>query len=114
APVAQDMIEPRECRLVIPAIHLVGDGQIFGCVEWTERDGACLASGAGILQCLAAQEDEGCSNAPARACAGETQLQWKLARGFDRHMPTHVACAAPERNKCPPQAHSSASEWCRE
>jgi hypothetical protein len=98
APVAQQRIDLGQRRLVVAAVHLVGDGQIFVGVDVVERDRPRLALGARGLQAIAAEEDQERSDAAAVAQRGQsragrwgrTQAQRIPVRDFDRHVPTHV------------------------
>ena len=56
APVAQEPVELLQRRLVVTAVALEGDGDVFVGVDVMQRDGAGVALGDGVLQPARAEE----------------------------------------------------------
>src|SRR5262249_28128396 len=74
-------------RLVVAAVHLVGDGEVFVGVGVVKGDRAGVG-GCRALRPAAAEKDQ--KRGDAGAVTSVTQRQWIPVRDFDRHVPTHV------------------------
>ena len=57
-PITQERIELCQSVLIVSAVDLIGDGQVFIGVHVMERDGARLAIGDRVLQGLATENDQ--------------------------------------------------------
>src|SRR6266487_649151 len=88
APVAHQTVDFPERLFVVPAVHLVGDGQLLVGVNVVKGDRPRFALGDRVLQVLASEKDEKRGDAAAVARPGATQGQCIPVRDFDRHVPT--------------------------
>jgi hypothetical protein len=73
APVTQQIVDFPERLFVIPAVHLVGDGQLLVGVHVVKGNRARLALGDCVLQVVASAKDKKRGDAAAIARPGTTQ-----------------------------------------
>ena len=74
-PIAQKVVDLCQRALVVSAVHLVGDRQVFVGVDVMKRNCPRFAFGCGVLQALATEEDEESGEAAALTRPGQTQWQ---------------------------------------
>src|SRR5262249_52003685 len=86
-PIAQQLIDFGQRLLVVAAVDLVGNGEVFVRVNVMQRYGPRLAFGNSGLQALTAKKHEQGSNAAAGAYTDERGSQ-ELMRGCACHVPT--------------------------
>jgi len=99
APVAQQVVDLFERLFVIPAVHLVGDGQLFVRVNVVEGNRPRLALGDCVLQVAGSAKDKKRGDAAAIARPGAMQRRSITRRDFVRHVPTLHDASAPLRGK---------------
>src|SRR5262249_26538913 len=101
APVTQQVVDFPERLVVIPTVHLVGDGQFLVGVDVVEGDRPRLAVGPCVLQVLVSEKDENSGDAAAVARPDRTQGQYIPVRDYPRHVPTLVGASALNPRRAP-------------
>ena len=75
APVAHEPVELLQRLVVVAAVTLEGDGDVFAGVDVMEGEGAGVAFGGGVLQRLIGAQQQQAGDAQARTGAGERQRE---------------------------------------
>jgi hypothetical protein len=79
-PVAQKVVDLFQCILVVAAVHLVSDGEVFVGVHMVKRNCARFAVRRGGPQRLAAEDNEKSRQAAAITGPGQTQVPATVRR----------------------------------
>jgi hypothetical protein len=84
-PIAHEPVELFQRGLVVVAVALVGNGDVFAGVDVMEGEGAGVAFGNGVLQGVIGGEQKQGSRAQPRANAQQGRDEGELARRTNRH-----------------------------
>ena len=97
-PVAQEPVELLDRRIVVAAIALVGDGDVFTGMDVVQRDGAGITLGDGILQPARAEQENQEGEPAGITCACREQSTSLEPRLGNVHWQSRIdALAAPTR-----------------
>ena len=106
APVAHEPVELLQRGLVIAAVALEGDGDVFAGMDVVEGEGAGVAFGDGALQGVAGAQQQQSGDAELRTGAGQRR------RETARVPCAHRSCCHPRSSPC--QSRSPRSNWLRQ
>ena len=85
APVAHEPVELLQRGVVVTAVALEGDGDVFAGVEMMEGERAGVAFGAGVLQRVVGAEHEQPGKAQSGTGARQSHNERTLARRVNSH-----------------------------